>query len=563
MGILLRGTQETFNPQIHTEANSLTHLMQKSMAVRKKSLDLFARYTKIQSFMNYTGRTNKGVSAGKVHSLKGEGLNDNAYRVSYEGALILPAYSMGSAVIGSWYDPGNQAPNMSGITGVDYTNGIIESTVTTNVPGSIAVKHDPQNEIYGDKFNPNDTIVLSQGTGLIFIIQQHPRRSNDGSHYVLDGKFIGPAGLFNKQDLDEDVVLTEGGNFFGEGSLRGWQRYTRNKWRINYSSIHRSTVTMTGSAKRQKICWIINSETGSRVWEYDEVLKNDQIFHLHNELSLRFSRISMNASGHAWFENYGTNNLTLSGFKPESGLAAPIFGEGWIPMISDNFTVSYDPNSPFNYKLIEAMMMVLAQRSPAGNSGNVFLAVGDSIGEMAIDAGFKKLIGYGNNASSTEAGTITSAVENITSRKDTTLGFQVTKYFYLQNTFYYINDEIFSNPAFFNTNGGVTGSGNIYVLNITPLPDGVSNFEILHGAKRGFIRKNEPGMHSFDDSLDAGNWAASGFDGCSIHSLAELMPILYDVRSCGMFKANAAYNGGALAGNPMVDAPRGATQFMW
>lgn len=562
MGLLLRGAQENFNPQIHTEATSLTYNMAKHFEVRKKSLNLFERYTKVQSFMLHSGRYNGGLTKGKVHKYAKEGLMDNAYRISYEGALNLPAYSYGAAQIGSWFDPGNSSPDMSGISGVSYTNGLSESTVTFDVQGSIAVKHDPDNNIFGDKFNPNDSIVLDHGLGIMFIIQQHGRRSADGTHIVYDGKFNGAAGLFDEDFLAEDTVLTEGGNYFGEGSLRGWQRYTRNKWYINYTSIHRSTVTMTGSAKFQKIAWIYNSETGSRMWEFQEILKNDEWFNKANELALRFSRTSMNASGHSWFENYGTNRLTLSGFKAESGLEAPMLGDGWIPQIADNFTIDYNPNNPIGYKLLESMIVALSQRSASGGS-NTYVAVGDTIGFMAFDAGMKKLIGFGNPESNPAAGVMTGNIVNITNKKDVEIGFVCTKYTYLNHTIYYVNDDIFNDPGNFPTNGGVTGTGNIYVLNVTPLPDGVSNFEILAKGNRSFVRKYENGMHSFDNSMENSMVASSGFDGCSIHTLSELMAILYDSRSCAVIKANTAYTGGALAGNDFIAGPNQATKFMY
>lgn len=559
MGILLRGPVERFNPQIHTEANSLTTLMQKSMAVKKRSLDLFARYTRFKSFMMHSGRNNKGVQAGRV---KSEGIKDNAFRIAYDGALLLPAYSANSATIGAWFAPGDMSPDMSAVVGVDYVGGVTASTVATNTPGTIAVKHEPDNDIWGDKFNPNDSITLGAG-GINFLIQQHPRRSSDGSTYLLDGKFIGNAGLFKEEHLAEDEVLTEGGNFFGEGSLRGWQRTTRNKWRINYTSIRRSTVTMTGSAKVQKVCTIINSENGSRAWEWDEVLKNDRIYHIMEEQSLRYSRITMDASSHSWYENAGTNQLTLDGFRAESGLAAPIIGDGWLPQIEDNFRFDYDVNTGISHTQLEDVITVLCQRSPSGTSGNTILGVTDMLGAKVIDRAFKKLLGYGNNAVSADSGTISGAVENITSKKDTELGFEVTKYYYMGNHFVLIQDELFNNPGLYNTNGGVTGTGNIYLLNITTLDDGVSNFEIIHRATRDMRKKMENGMHSFDDSMDNSNVASSGFDGCSIHTLGESMAVLYDVRSCGIIKSTTKYNGGTLSGNSFVSGSNQAMNFMF
>lgn len=561
MAILMRGTKENFNPQIHTEANSLTSQMKKHFEVRKKSMDLFSRYTKFTSFMFASGRYNGGSKSGKI-TAAGKEISDNAYRVMYEGALLLPAYALGGAQIGSWFDAGNSQPDMSAITTVTYTNGITVSTVTTDVSGSIAVKHDPDAEIYGDKFNPNDSIILGQGLGLLFLIQQHPRRSADGSHYVLDGKFVGAASLFKVEHLAADEVLTEGGNFFGEGSLRGWQRYTRSKWTINYSSIHRSSMTMTGSAKKQKIAWIVNPDSDAKLWEYEEVLKNDNIFHMQNELALRYSRVSMDASTHSWFENYGVNKLTLTGFKAESGLAAPILGDGWIPQIQDNLTIDYNPNTGLSFLVLESLMMILGQRSPLGSTGNTFVGVTDAIGRMAIDTAFKKLIGFTNPSTNTAAGNMSSSIVNVQTGKDNEVGFTISKYFYLDNWFVVIQDELLNNPGLYNTSGGVTGTGNIYVLNASPV-DGVSNFELFSRTGRNLIRKNENGMHSFDEAQDSGSVASSGFDGCSIHTLSELMPILYDVRSCAILRASAKYNGGALSAEPIASGPNQASKFLY
>ena len=560
MSILMRGTVENFNPQIHTEANSLTSKMNKHFEVRKKSMDLFSRFTKFTSFMFASGRSNGGANTGKVVASKE--ISDNAFRIAYDGALLLPAYSTGGAQIGSWFDAGNSQPDMSAVVKVTYTNSLTVATVKTDVAGSIAIEHDPDNEIYGDKFNPNDSIVLGQGLGILFIIQQTPRRSVDGSHYVLDGKFVGDASTFKAEYLAKGEVMTEGGNYFGEGSLRGWQRYNRNKWRINYSSIHRASMTMTGSAKKQKVAWIVNPETQARMWEYNEVLNQDRLFHQANELALRYSRISMDATNHSWFENYGANKLTITGFKAESGLAAPILGDGWIPQIQENLTIDYDPNAGLNYLALESLMMILGQRSPVGSAGNHFVGIGDTIGHSVIDAAFKKLIGFGNPGSNPSSGVMTSNIVNITTGADNKIGFEITNYYYLGNKFTFIQDDIFNNPGLFNTNGGVTGTGNIYVLNCSSV-DGVSNFELLARSGRQLKRKYENGMHSFNEAMENSDLASSGFDGCSVHTLSELLPVLYDVRSCAIIKATTKYNGGALSALPITQGLHQAAKFMY
>jgi len=301
MGVLLRGTQERFNPQIHTESNSLTTEMRKDFRVARKTFDLFKRYNKFQSWMYYTGRVNQGAKNGKMKPDTND-INDNAFRISYEGMNILPAYSMGKAVIGSIHDAGNPSPNMTAIVGVTYTAPVDATNVETNTLASVAIKHEPENEIYGDKFNPNDKFILGAGLGTHFIILSKGRKASTGDHYVYDCKTIGPAAIFDAAGLAEDNVLTEGGSAFGEGSLKGSQRTSRNKWRINYSFVSRYTLTMTGSAKRQKVAFIYNSDDKGRKsqkWEFEEVLRADEIFRMQNELAMRYNRITMDPTNHA------------------------------------------------------------------------------------------------------------------------------------------------------------------------------------------------------------------------------------------------------------------------
>lgn len=548
MGVLLRGTQERFNPQIHTEGNSLTTMMKKHFAVKRKTFDLFNRYNRFQSWMYYTGRVNQGSGKGKLKKAS-EDLHDNAYRINYEGMDIMPAYAMGIAVFGGFFDAANPNPDMSA-NGITYVGGKTAGTITTNTTGSIAVAHDPANNVFGDKFNPNDKIALGAGLGINLIILKEGRRSSDGSHYVYDFKTIGPANAYSSTGLADGTVLTEGGSAFGEGSLKGYQRTNRNKWRINYSFITRYTLTMTGSAKKQKVAMIYNDENrnGKQMWEFDEILRGERVFRMLNEQALRYSRISMNPSTHAWFENSGTNELTVDGFKTESGIAAPVTGNGWIPEIEDNATFDYNPNNGLNHTLIEAITNVLSTRSPAGSSNNTFLAVTDRVGSTAFDRGMKKLMQFDTNSSTSGASNI---VYNVSEGKEMKLGFMITEYTYLNNKFILLEDELLNHPALYSTNGGLVGTGNIYILNTTEV-DGVPNFEILARSGRSMIKKNVDGMHSFDSAKEASNQAASGFDGCQCHMLSELMAVLYDARSCGILKATTPWNGGDLVGTTIA-----------
>lgn len=546
MGVLLRDAAENFNPQIHTEENSLAVLMNKNMAVRAKSIELYQRFSRVSSFCALSGRVNKGARAGKIKKASSE-ISDNAYRVMYKGALVLPAYSFGAVQLGTVFSPGVVAPDMTAVSGVTYTGGKNANNITTDTVGSVAIKHDPANNIFGDKFNPNDAFVLGAGLGLLCIIMSPPRKASTGDHYVLDIKTVGKATDFDAAHLAEDEVLTEAGNYFGQGSLRGYQRSRKNRWRINYMSIKRYTLVMTGSAKSQKVAWVRNSDSGQRRWDFENVLDAEEWFMMQDELSLRYSKISMNPANHSWYENFGENQLSLTGFSIESGLTAPITGEGWVQQLKDNAEFVYNPNDGLEHTLMEGIMMSLSNRSPIGSQGNTFIFLCDKIGRQAADKGLKKLIGFANPATVTNAAP-TTQVMNIGSGANVTLGFEVDAYTYLGNKVVIIEDELLGNPGLFNTNGGVTGSGIIYCINASSV-NGVSNFEIITRAKRALKKKYIDGIHSYEDAADASTKASSGFDGYRIDWLRESMPVLYDNRCSGILNPSAVYSGGALQGN--------------
>lgn len=560
MGILLRDAAENFNPQIHTEENSLAVLMNKDMAVQAKSIELYQRFSRVSSFAALSGRVNKGAKAGKIKQASDQ-IADNAYRIMYKGALIVPAYSFGAVQLGTVFAPGVIAPDMTAVAGVTYTNGKNANNITTDTIGSIAIKHEPTNNIFGDKFNPNDSFVLGAGLGLLCIILDTPRKASTGDHYVANFKTVGNASDFDPAHFAEDEVLTEAGSYFGQGSLRGYQRSRKNRWKINYMSIKRYTLVLTGSARQQKVAWVKNSESGSRRWDFEAVLDAEEHFMMQDELSLRYSKISMNPQNHSWYENYGENQLSLQGFKVESGLTAPITGEGWIQQLKNNAEFAYNPNDGMEHTLMEAMMMSLSNRSPIGTSGNTFLFVVDKIGRNAVDKGLKKLIGFANPAN--VANNVGSAqVMNISTGSSVSLGFEVDTYNHLGNQIVVIEDELLGNPGLFNTSAGVTGSGIIFCINVSPV-QGISNFEVITRSNRALKKKYIDGIHGFDEAADNSTKASSGFDGYRIDWLRESMPVLYDDRCSGIINPTAKYNGGALAGSDFLIANDKATSYIF
>ena len=547
--MLFKSLPETYNPQIHTEEMSLALQMNKAPEVHKGVLSRFEKYTKLSSWLMHTGRIDGGVQAGLIKRPAGE-LHDNAYRVQYKGLNILPAYAMGGIVLGKWHE----TDDMTLVTSATYANGVTAATVKTDVSFSLSVKHEPQNGIFGDKFNPSDSIKLNGGLGIMLLIQR-VRRASTNDHYILDGKVVGKAKDWDPTHVAEDTVLTEGGNYQGEGSMTGYQRERQVYWEIFYSFISRYTLTFTGnSLDQRRVVWTdtdrsgaMKGPNGTGFWQFEKEWEADEIFAIFLELALRFSVSSMDPSSHEWFQKSGSNLLSSGGFNPQQGIFPPRTPDGWIEQIKDTIDISYDPNTGLDPFMVQAIMAVLAANSPAGSQGNEFVIIGDMIGFVNWDRAMKKAM-VGANINQQGAVGTTNVVYDIGSQKEISLGFNVTKYHYLGNEITFLQDELFNHPGLFARSGGLPGTGNLFILNVTPV-NGVSNFELFaRGQGRFFKKKYVDGIHSLDPGRDSGNTASSGFDGAFVHYLAELFPVMYYKNTCAVIRANAKYNGGLLSG---------------
>jgi len=553
MGTLLRGITERFNPQIHTEEKSLTVNMAKHMAIKNKSFDLFASKNKFISWLYATGRVNMGAQAGKVMKANNT-IHDNAFRISYKGSLFIPSYAYGKTAFA------DNAAEVQAITGnaltdqigaVVYGTGVaVAADISHNVYVAIGVTHDPANNIFGDKYNEGDVIALGAYSGTNIIVMGKPVKATNGTHYIVYGKINGKSGLFVEAHVAAGELLAEAGNRFGEGSERGYQRERRTKWRINYSFISRATLTMTGSALSQKVAIIYNDETRASMWEYEAVMDLREKHAMDMEMGARHSRMSMDPSSHAWYENYGTNLLTLDGFTAAMGIVAPVIGDGWIPQLEDSFTISYDPNAAFPIEKLQLFMTILAQRSPNGSTGNTFVILGDKLAHMVIDTALKLLIGVSADAAVTTLNN-SNVVYNVRTGEKNKVGFTVDQYYYLENSIIFIEDELSNHPAFAPQNGGIIGTGNMYVLNAT-MVNGVSNIDLLARSGRELRAKYIDGMHSLDPKRDGSPVAFSGFDGGRFDLLSEILPIIYSTESCGIIKASAKFAGGALSGEAVA-----------
>jgi hypothetical protein len=281
------------------------------------------------------------------------------------------------------------------------------------------------------------------------------------------------------------------------------------------------------------------------MWEFEAVMDLREKHAIDMELGARYSHSSMDNSSHTWFEDYGTNKLTLAGFTTDYGIVAPVIGDGWMTQLEDSFTVTYDPNAALDIELLELMMTVLAQRSPKGSTGNTFIILGDKLAHIKVDKALKALIGFTGESTPTQ--NTSNVVFDVRTGQQNKVGFTVDKYYYLENEFIFIEDELSNNPAFAPQNGGIVGTGTMWVLNAS-MVNGVSNIDLLARANRELRAKYIDGMHSLDPGRDASSKAFSGFDGARFDLLSEILPIIYSTESCGIIRASAKFTGGALSG---------------
>jgi len=547
-GQLFRDSSERFNPQMHTEEKSLTVNMNKHFEVKKKTFELFANKNKFISWLYATGRVNMGAQNGKVMQAR-EGIADNAYRVQYKGSLFQPAYASGNIEFGT--DHTTDSTNLG--AGVVYGAGVTTAAdILHNIKGTIEVLHTPGSQIYGNKYHEGDVIALGPDKeGARLIVMGTPVENAAGDGFNVQFKVNSATGLFSAAHVAADELLPEAGNRFGEGSTKGYQGERKNKWKINYSFISRATLTITGSAMSQKVAIISNDSTGANMWEFEAVLDLRERHAVALELGARYSRSSMNASTHAWFENYGTNLLTLDGFTSDYGVVAPVIGDGWIAQLDDSFSIAYDPNDDLPVDLIEMFITVLAQRSPLGPTGNTFVILGDKLGHIKWDKAMKALLGWTTDASATIVGSTQVQLAKPKAGGSVSLGFTVDTYHYLNNSVVFIEDDLMNHPAFAPQNGGIIGTGTMYVLNAS-LVNGVSNIDLLSRKSRALRQKYIDGIHSLDPARNNSAFAASGFDGGRVDLLSEILPIIYSTESCGVIRASAKFLGGALAGEPIA-----------
>ena len=554
MGTLLRGISERFNPQIHTEDKSLTVNMAKHFEIKNKTFDLFASKNKFISWLYATGRVNMGAQAGMVMKARNV-IHDNAFRIAYKGSIFIPAYSWGKVHFSTTLAEVTAITDMTASgAGVTYGTGVAAAgDIIHDVFGALAVEHTPASNIFGDKFNEGDVISLGAYEGTNLIVMGTPVKAGSGDHYVVYVKVNGKTGLFDAAHIAAGELLAEAGNRFGEGSEKGYQRERRTKWRINYSFISRATLTMTGSALNQKVAMIYNSETGATMWELEAVMDLREKHAVDMEMGARHSRMSMDPSTHAWYENYGTNLLTLNGFTAAYGIVAPVIGDGWIPQLEDSLTISYDPNADLDIEMLELFVTILAQRAPNGSTGNTFVIIGDKLAHIRVDKALKSLIGFRDKSAANSNTYLnnTNTVINVRTGQSNKVGFTVDKYHYLENDIVFIEDELSNHPAFAPQNGGIIGTGTMYVLNAS-MVNGVSNIDLLARSSRELRAKYIDGMHSLDPKRDGSPVAFSGFDGGRFDLLSEVLPIIYSTESCGIIRASAKFAGGALSGEAVA-----------
>jgi len=509
MDLLKAQLPKVYDPEVMTVDNSLEVQLNKYPEISSKVMDLNPQFN-INYFLERTGR----VSDSNAEAVTG--LGENAYRWKTRGHIFRPAYASGTS-------------KLDGSASVNGDLSTHNSTIDTpDTIFAIGVKHDPSNNDIATDFNPNDEIRFQSGSVAIVLDKAIIDDSNNIG--ILNCKLIG--GTVTVDDLSADNVIGRIGTAFGEGSLGGYQNDTNEDWHINYTSIHRRSFNITGSAMKQ-VAWVVPGNGSPALWYFVKVDDEKKRHRRMQELKALYDKSSMSVSGHQFLGKNGTNQLTISGFNAQSGISAPITGDGLYSQIDGVNNATYDINTGMTDAFLTEYMARLAQRSiGGGGQGKEWLVLAGTKGRLALDKTFKQISGV-----TTANG---GAMYDLSSGKDLSLGANFTTYHALGNKFTVMHYNVFDDPSIHSSSGGLTGTGDILFLD-WGVQDGVANIEMFNRKGRGYIEKYIDGMHSLADG-GFNKFAASGSDSAKCEMLSEFMLVLKNKLSCGILKATGDYS---------------------
>jgi hypothetical protein len=357
--------------------------------------------------------------------------------------------------------------------------------------------------------NPNDIVKFADGRTAIILNEPTPTTGG----YTFQMKLTGALGVadtgVSAAALASGVTVGTAGNAFSESSFRGYENHVYPDWYINYTSIHRKSKKISGSALTD-ILWIESG--GQKLWFHKDVNLMTQEFLYQRELDDWYGVTTVDANG------------VSTVIDPKTGL--PIYkGEGILRQISSSNMDTY--NGILTEDQITSFMTTLSLNTGVKNQHwLVFTGKG---GMLAFHRAMKDLVV-----------TTGAYIYNAQVGKDVKLGGNFVSYHAVGVTMTLVHNPIFDDPNLHGNNidpgtGLPKESFRMVFTDFSTDNDGVSNIERkvkgAGGINRGMIMKYIPGMVNPYDQKSM--YAASGKDGFECEVLSESSIIIRNTLSCG------------------------------
>jgi hypothetical protein len=354
-------------------------------------------------------------------------------------------------------------------------------------------------------FNPND-VVRFKG-GIQGIVLSAPTPSIGGFTFRMKLQTNDATLVIGAANTAAGLTANTTGSSFAEGSDRGYENHAYPDWYVNYLSITRKSLTITGSALTD-ITWI--ESNGQKLWYFTAQEQTQEEYMYQKELKSWYNVSTMDANGVSLvFDDLG---------KPI------IDGDGILKQIDSSNIDTY--NGTLTEKRLTDFLATLSLNT--GRKGNHWMVFTGTAGKLAFHNAMKDLVyPSGNLIYDAQVGA------------ETEIGVDFTTYNALGHRMTLVDCSLFDDPNLHSNDidpvsGSPKESFRMVFLDFG-YKNGASNIERCvkgaNGTKRSMVVKYITGMvNPFDQqSMTAAN-AKDGFD---CEWLDESCMIVRNPLSCG------------------------------
>jgi hypothetical protein len=383
------------------------------------------------------------------------------------------------------------------------------STLTGTSNGNGAAGASFEFETEENYINPNDIVKFKSGRTAIVL--NEPVASVGG--YTFTAQLTGAQGSSDPglpaTDLAAGLTLGTAGNAFSEGSHRGYENHIYPDWYTNYTTIHRKSKKISGSALTD-ILWI--ESNGQKLWFHKDAEIMMDEFLYQREIDDWYGVTTVDANGNSTMIDPKTNK--------------PIYkGDGILRQISSANIDTY--NGTLTESQITSFLTQLKLNT--GKKDQHWLVFTGAAGEEAFHKAMKELIvDTGNYIYDAQAG------------KDIMIGGNFRHYNAVGVKMTLVHCPIFDDPHLHGNDvdpntGYPKESFRMVFTDFGSDNSGVANIERkvkgAGGINRGMIMKYIAGMVNpyNQDEMNAAN--AADYFSCEV--LSESQIVVRNTLSCG------------------------------